>query len=813
MKKTCEISGFKFYYTQEKAFEQGTTESNFYYASDIGNKGAKAYGQPMVFSEFIEQYKEVEDLVSFYELIKAGSPRMEYYDIDKETDKTSEEVFAKFNEIYTKFLEYMNIETAPKWMITDASKEGKVSLHLVNRNRCIKNEIIMKEWYDEFKFFCETHFDENDVFDYSVKSPNRCMRMIGSTKKGQNRPLKLAKWYHTKKPAKKYFFIQNINEDCEVIDEIKTKHVTDTKDKQKETEISTEEMEKRTDDNEVEVLIKLITECVNNGTHSLCDKEAKTKLKYDDFRNFIFAVVNACMSNNIDYKTVIDKFDLYKLYRHCESYNKDNVLKSIYANCESKTKKTENKYTIKSLHYWGRKNDKYNTFFTKKNMEFPEIDMRDEYTFGQWNREYGGRFFIFNSSEFWELLKNFCRVCAIINNGKLEFYIKSNKRTFEILDTVKMAANITIIKKVGENDKKLLLSVKSGPESFNIVPYVPFYDTVKCVPYVGKKGNRENYFNMFGGFEAQYIKNYDVSKIDKILSHLKNIICNGNMEYYYYILSWLASICQHPEKKTKTSIILWSPQGCGKNIFTDFLINYVFGLGITFTCAGLDQILDHFNDHLRGKIFCEIDELPTGDNTASSYHMGFDKFKNLITQDLIAFEEKYGKKGAEENYLNFWASTNNIGSVKIEEGDRRFFVLNVNASRKGDHAYFDSILETFNQENGNIFYSYLMDYEINVSLRKIPYTDLKGEMIENSKTIAELFYDGVKSGEIEMTPDGGGNIFTVAHFYEMFTAWSEGTGNMRMSLQRMTKILHSKFGGAFMNIRLKGKQTRCIKII
>ena len=69
----------------------------------------------------------------------------------------------------------------------------------------------MKEWYNELKYFCDTHYPNNkNVFDTSVCSANRCMRMIKSTKYGQNRTLESAKWYHDEELPLKNYFIQNI---------------------------------------------------------------------------------------------------------------------------------------------------------------------------------------------------------------------------------------------------------------------------------------------------------------------------------------------------------------------------------------------------------------------------------------------------------------------------------------------------------------------------------------------------------------------------------------------------------------------------
>jgi len=367
-----EINEFKFYFRQEEAIKQGTEKKNFYYATDRLNKQnlcVKAYGEPMEIDDFIAKYTKSNNY-SFYELITKGSPRMEYYDIDNETEKSSQDIFNEFAKIYDNFLILHKIKTKPDWAITDSSKKGKVSLHIINRNRGFLNEIIMKDWYNELNYFCESHYPDNkNVFDTSVCSSNRCMRMIKSTKLGQNRPLESAKWYHQKELPLKEYLIQNICEDYNILNEVPNKQLKPVKKIEKEVikiESHVGDIVRKNNANEnedVEILCKLIIECIQNKKHTLCDSEEKDKMKYEDFRNFMFAVVNASMQNNLDYKELINKYDLYTLYRHHQAYNKENILKSLYDNCESKTEQIEHKYSLKSLHYWGKENDKYTQYF------------------------------------------------------------------------------------------------------------------------------------------------------------------------------------------------------------------------------------------------------------------------------------------------------------------------------------------------------------------------------------------------------------------------------------------------------------------
>jgi len=53
----------------------------------------------------------------------------------------------------------------------------------------------------------------------------------------------------------------------------------------------------------------------------------------------------------------------------------------------------------------------------------------------------------------------------------------------------------------------------------------------------------QRYFNLFQGFRAQHLpvcKDYDT--IQRILFHLKNVICNKNEDTYKWFLKYLRAI-------------------------------------------------------------------------------------------------------------------------------------------------------------------------------------------------------------------------------------------------------------------------------
>lgn len=66
-----------------------------------------------------------------------------------------------------------------------------------------------------------------------------------------------------------------------------------------------------------------------------------------------------------------------------------------------------------------------------------------------------------------------------------------------------------------------------------------------------------------------------------------------------------------------------------------------------------------------------------------------EKFKSFITEDEIAIEGKGETMRSEPFYAKFLISTNNIDSIKLESGQRRFSIARVSAAYMGDKARWD----------------------------------------------------------------------------------------------------------------------------
>lgn len=155
----------------------------------------------------------------FCEIMVANNPLYEVYDIDwdfKEYEmSTAAEVWRKFLIAYNTFAEFYNLNQKCKWRVLDSTYGNKVSLHIINRGKCFVNQKHMLKHLEAFKTLCEVQ-NIKCAIDWQTSSrPNGLLRIIGSSKIGQNRPLIRALFHEESLSCdEREFFVTNVVDDC-----------------------------------------------------------------------------------------------------------------------------------------------------------------------------------------------------------------------------------------------------------------------------------------------------------------------------------------------------------------------------------------------------------------------------------------------------------------------------------------------------------------------------------------------------------------------------------------------------------------------
>lgn len=235
-----------------------------------------------------------------------------------------------------------------------------------------------------------------------------------------------------------------------------------------------------------------------------------------------------------------------------------------------------------------------------------------------------------------------------------------------------------------------------------------------------------DFLNLWEGFNVEPLEGED--KIQKIKSHLYHVICSGNADHYGYLLAWLAHMIQKPAEKSGVMVALRSDErGTGKSTLS-VLVEKLLGEH-AIRIQDSKHLLGSFNNHLANKLFVTIEE---------AFWSGSDKdagkLRTMVTESTMTVEAK-GRDAFEiDSFHRFLMCTNNEWSVPAHKDERRFFVLDVNPSKKSDTKYFDALYSEIKDPDAiSQFFNYLQNYDISkYNLRKAPRTDALQTQIELS---------------------------------------------------------------------------------
>jgi hypothetical protein len=301
--------------------------------------------------------------------------------------------------------------------------------------------------------------------------------------------------------------------------------------------------------------------------------------------------------------------------------------------------------------------------------------------------------------------------------------------------------------------------------------YIKRYDEVVFRP-LGNSGRKQ--FNAFDGVRAKRVEKVDTELIKPILYHILECWASGNNEHYEYILNWFRVL--FTEYKVKRAIVLYSAeQQIGKGaIINEFLIPFVFGNQYAMSIAGLSSATDKFNSLMQNKLLINCDETSCLKDVSNK--SVFDILKKRITDKTIEITRKCIDTVIKEDYTNYIITTNNLFSVKIEQGDDRYFVLNVSPKFRRNKVYFDKLLESFTQESADHFYTWILERP-EASISEIPMTAIKMNIMKASLYNSVKFLIDVKSGEYKINDcDINDGFIQASILYNHFKKWTEQGG-------------------------------------
>lgn len=197
------------------------------------------------------------------------------------------------------------------------------------------------------------------------------------------------------------------------------------------------------------------------------------------------------------------------------------------------------------------------------------------------------------------------------------------------------------------------------------------------------------YFNLWSGFapiaQQQQIDDPDASW-HWLKNHILLNICQGDDEYYEYVINWMATGVQCLDRPAGVALVLRGDEGIGKGIFAR-AYGYLFGNHFLHL-NDARQLTGTFNGHLEDAIVVFADEaIGTGDKAAVS------KLKTLITEPTLHIEAKYRNPHTATNHIRVILASNEDWVVPAGKDARRYCVLDVGNAQRGSREYFSLITD------------------------------------------------------------------------------------------------------------------------
>ena len=352
----------------------------------------------------------------------------------------------------------------------------------------------------------------------------------------------------------------------------------------------------------------------------------------------------------------------------------------------------------------------------------------------------------------------------------------------------------------------LIFTYKAGKKTNEINLFDFWMKSIKRKEYYGivfdpscKSNNC--FLNMWEGFNVHALNGVD--KIQNILFHLKNIVCNSDENNYLYLIAWVSQMIQQPEIKSGVMIALRSDErGTGKSTLSVLLEKILGNHAIRIQDS--KHLIGSFNNHLANKILVTIEEA-----FWSGSEKDAGKLRTMVTDSTITIEAK-GRDVIEiDSYHRFLMCTNNEWTVPAHREERRYFVLDVSNKKKSNTAYFKKLYNEINNEVSiGQFFNYLKNFDITkFDLRKAPSTEALQEQIRQSMKTHEKWLEHIlEDGSIESyekTYDLNQiRIIPKSSFYDSYIRYCNDLNTP--SYQRV----NPRDLGVFINLVLKTTDTR-----
>lgn len=216
------------------------------------------------------------------------------------------------------------------------------------------------------------------------------------------------------------------------------------------------------------------------------------------------------------------------------------------------------------------------------------------------------------------------------------------------------------------------------------------YEYAEFLPGKSPEETPEEILNLWQGWPFRLgcddDNNYEPEACRLFLNHVRDNLCGGDDEVYFYLMGWMADAIQNPDKTSEVAIVLRGAQGSGKSMFAKCFMDFFYPHVITLNKP--DQVTGVFNKHLQDKCVVFADEAFFAGNKQQASTL-----KTLITDDQIFIHPKGVDGFMAKKCFRMIIASNDEHVIRAEIDDRRYLVLNVDAGENNQNSdYFSPLM-------------------------------------------------------------------------------------------------------------------------
>lgn len=267
----------------------------------------------------------------------------------------------------------------------------------------------------------------------------------------------------------------------------------------------------------------------------------------------------------------------------------------------------------------------------------------------------------------------------------------------------------------------------------------------QTIVFSPKEEHVDDAYNLWKGFACD-TRPGDCSLL---LQHIKENLCGGNEEYNTYLLNWMASAVQHPDKTGEVAVVLRGKMGTGKGVFCHSF-GSIWGRHYLHV-SNPKHLVGQFNSHLRDCVVLFGDEaFFAGDKSHESV------LKTLITERMLMTEAKGIDAEQTPNFVHLLLASNSDWVVPAMGDERRFFVLDVAETQAQNTEYFAAIVHQMEKEGGKEALLHMLKTRdiTGWDVRKAPQTEaLRDQKMESMSPLQQWWYDKLQDARIMLKGD------------------------------------------------------------